>query len=101
IEQDCASFTDLIFMPEIDAAKKIHADGIHILIDLMGYTSHAKTEILGLRPCPIQVNYLGYPGTMGADFMDYIIVDKIIVPEHQADCYSEQLFYVPHCYQVN
>ena len=60
-------------MSNRDAAREIHADGIDILVDLKGYTKDARSEILSYRPAPIQVNYLGYPGTMGADFVDYII----------------------------
>ena len=60
--------------------ERIAADGVDILVDLKGYTKDARTEILALRPAPIQVNYLGYPGTMGAEFMDYILVDDYIVP---------------------
>ena len=84
-----------------DAARRIHHDGIDILIDLKGYTAEARTEILVCRPAPIQVNYLGYPGTMGADFIDYIIADPFILPMDQAGFYDEKIVHLPHCYQPN
>ncbi|MDZ4852575.1 MAG: tetratricopeptide repeat protein [Pirellulaceae bacterium] len=82
-------------------AEQIAADGIDILVDLKGFTRHARTPIMAFRPAPIQVNYLGYPGTMGAEFIDYIIVDDYIVPPEQQAFYSERLVHLPGCYQVN
>ncbi len=61
-------------------ADKIHSDGIHILVNLNGYTKGARTEVFALRPAPIQCMWLGFPGTSGADFMDYIITDKVTSP---------------------
>jgi len=82
-------------------AGRIAEDGVDILVDLKGYTQHARPEILALRPAPIQVNYLGYPGTMGAEWMDYILVDNYIVPVDQQPFFTENLVYLPGCYQVN
>ncbi len=94
-------FTVVKGMTDLEAATKIHDDGIDILVDLKGYTRDARTEILGFKPAPIQVNYLGYPGTMGADFIDYIIADAVIAPmEHQED-YAERIVHLPNCYQPN
>ena len=76
-------FVDISEMAHRQAAELIHADAIDILIDLTGYTDSRRTCILAYRPAPIQVNYLGYPGTMGADFIDYIIVDRFVVPPDQ------------------
>jgi protein O-GlcNAc transferase len=84
-----------------DAARRIHADGIDILVDLKGYTSYARTEILACRPAPIQVNYLGYPATMGANFIDYIIADDFILPTDQQPFYDESIVHLPGCYQPN
>ena len=84
-----------------EAAERVAADGVDILVDLKGYTKDARTDVFALRPAPIQVNYLGYPGTMGADFMDYILVDDYIVPPDQQPFFSEKLVYLPGCYQVN
>ena len=83
------------------AAERIRIDGVDILVDLMGYTEPARTEILSLRPAPIQVNYLGYPGTLGADFIDYILVDEFVVPPTERGHYTEQLVYLPGSYLVN
>jgi predicted O-linked N-acetylglucosamine transferase (SPINDLY family) len=83
------------------AAHAIHEDCIDILIDLKGYTRDGRPEILTYRPAPIQVNYLGYPCTMGMDGIDYIVADPIVAPmEHQAD-YSERIVHLPDCYQPN
>ncbi len=84
-----------------DAAQRIHADGIDILVDLKGYTHHARPAISAYRPAPVQVSYLGYPATMGADFIDYIIVDPFVVPASQQPFFSEKLVHLPGCYQVN
>jgi protein O-GlcNAc transferase len=83
------------------AAQRIVADQVDILVDLTGYTGHARTQIMALRPAPIQVNFLGYPGTFGAPFVDYIIVDEFIVPSDQQPFFAEKLVHVPGCYQVN
>jgi predicted O-linked N-acetylglucosamine transferase (SPINDLY family) len=94
-------FEDVRALTTENAARKIHADGIDILIDLKGYTAHTRSEILALRPAPVQVNYLGYPGTMGADFVDYLIGDAIATPSEQAAEYSEKLALMPYSYQSN
>jgi SAM-dependent methyltransferase len=88
-------------MSDHDAAQTIHSDGIDILIDLKGYTKDARAEILAYRPAPVQVNYLGYPGTMGADFIDYILADAIVAPMEHQEQYSERIVHLPHCYQPN
>jgi protein O-GlcNAc transferase len=94
-------FVDIKDSSHLEAAQRIAADGVDILIDLKGYTKGARTHILALRPAPIQVNYLGYPGTMGADFMDYILVDDFIVPAAQQSFFAEKLVHLPGCYQIN
>ncbi len=101
IASQCHHFVDLSQHSNIDAARRIYEDGIHILVDLNGYTLYARPEILALRPAPIQVNYLGYPGTMGADFMDYIIGDPVVLDRRQEACFSERIIRLPGCYQVN
>jgi protein O-GlcNAc transferase len=74
---------------------------IDILVDLMGYTTDSRTGILARRAAPVQVNYLGYPGTMGADYIDYLIADRIVVPPSHQPFYTEKLVYLPDCYQAN
>ena len=74
---------------------------IDIAVDLQGYTRGCRTGIFSRRAAPVQVNYLGYPGTMGAEYLDYILGDRhVIPPEHHA-CYAEKVAWLPHCYQVN
>ena len=74
---------------------------IDIAVDLKGFTKHCRPGILAHRATPVQVSYLGYPGTLGADYIDYIIGDRTVIPpEHQA-FYSEKVVYLPDCYQVN
>jgi predicted O-linked N-acetylglucosamine transferase (SPINDLY family) len=92
---------DISEMPEADAARLIHNDQIDILVDLIGFKPSVKSKIPAYRPAPIQVNYLGYPGTMGADYIDYMIVDRFVVPPDQQQFYDEHLVYLPHCYQCN
>ena len=74
---------------------------IDILVDLAGFTADARTSIFAKRPAPIQVNYLGYPGTMGAPYIDYLVADPIVIPESQREFYSEKLVILPNSYQVN
>jgi protein O-GlcNAc transferase len=71
-------FVDIVTMSDSDAARLIHDDGIDILVDLDGFADNVRIAIMARRPAPVQVNYLGYPGTMGADFIDYIIVDPFV-----------------------
>jgi len=94
-------FIDIREHSHIDAAKRIYADGVDILVDLKGHTRGARLGILACRPAPLQIHYLGFPGTTGADFIDYLITDRIVTPKDNAPYYSEKLVFMPHCYQVN
>ena len=94
-------FTNIDALAHRDAAARIRADDIDILIDLKGHTHRARPKILAFRPAPVQVNYLGYPGTMGAPFIDYIVVDDFIVPRDRQMLFVEKLAYLPDCYQPN
>jgi protein O-GlcNAc transferase len=93
-------FRDISEMDDSDAANLSHRDGIDIAVDLAGYTKNNRTGIFAYRAAPIQVNYLGYPGTMGADFMDYIVMDKVLVPDEYREHYSEKVIYMPNCYMA-
>jgi protein O-GlcNAc transferase len=75
--------------------------GIDIAIDLTGHTKDSRTGIFSYRAAPIQVNYLGYPGTMGSDYIDYIIADKTLIPPESQSFYSEKVAYLPNSYQAN
>ncbi|MGD9025097.1 MAG: tetratricopeptide repeat protein [Desulfobacterales bacterium] len=101
IQSECDQFTDIRQLSHVDAARRICADKVDILVDLKGHTEGARLGILACRPAPIQVHYLGYPGTIGADFIDYLITDKIVTPIEHAPFYSEKLVFLPHSYQVN
>jgi protein O-GlcNAc transferase len=94
-------FVCLDSLDNIQAAQRIHADGIALLVDMMGYTRGGRLEILALRPAPVQVAYLGFLGTSGADFIDYLIADSVVVPPEAAAHYTEKIAYLPGCYQVN
>jgi protein O-GlcNAc transferase len=94
-------FVDIRALSHREAAGRIHADEVDILIDLKGYTHQARPAISAHRPAPVQVSYLGYPATMGADFIDYIIVDPVVVPASQQPFFAERLVHLPSCYQPN
>lgn len=101
IESESDHFIDLSAVAcNGKAADKIYADGIHILINMNGYTKGARNEIFALRPAPIQVMWLGYPGSSGAPFIDYIITDKMTSPLELASQYSEKLAYMPDTFFV-
>ncbi|HEX3633339.1 MAG TPA: tetratricopeptide repeat protein, partial [Casimicrobiaceae bacterium] len=76
--------------------RRIRADGIAILFDLNGYTAGGDTRLMGLRPAPIQVNSLGFPGTLGVDWYDYILVDRFGAPEAMQPFYTERLWHMSH-----
>ncbi len=101
IKDTCDHFVDLAPLSRTEAAAKIHELGIHVLVDLTGYTTGARTEILALHPAPVQVNWLGYPGTMGAAYIEYIIADLTIIPPELEHHYSEAVVRMPDCYQIN
>ncbi len=74
---------------------------IDIAVDLKGFTANSRTGILALRPAPVQVNYLGYPGTMGAPYIDYVIADRHVIPPDHDIHYTEKVVRLPDAYQVN
>jgi protein O-GlcNAc transferase len=92
------TFIDAQTLSVDEVAKRIREEEIDILIDLNGATSNARTEIFARRPAPIQVNYLGYPGTMGAGYIDYIVADPVLIPASQRKSYMEKIAYLPHSY---
>jgi protein O-GlcNAc transferase len=94
-------FVDISGLSYRDAAKAIHQDQIDILIDLKGYTHGSRPMIPALRPAPVQVSYLGYPATTGADFIDYVLVDRFVVDHSEQPVFSEKLVHLPICYQAN
>jgi predicted O-linked N-acetylglucosamine transferase (SPINDLY family) len=101
LRQACEHFVDIAWDPDDIATRRIAEDALDVLVDLKGYTLGARTSLLARRPCPIQVNWLGYPGTMGAPFIDYLIADEFVVPEGKETAYAERVLRLPHCYQPN
>ncbi len=91
-------YVDASAMSDEQAARHIHAQGIDIAVDLMGYTFNSRTEILAHRPAPIAVNYIGYPGTLCLPYIDYIVGDATLMPPELAAHYSERIARLPHCY---
>ena len=94
-------FIDICNQSDQEVAQLARDLQIDIAIDLGGYTQDCRTGIFAYRAAPIQVNYLGYPGTMGAPYIDYIIADQTVIPEANQQYYSEKVAYLPHTYQAN
>lgn len=101
LEQAFTHFVDVRGRCDRDVARLLRSLEIDIAVDLKGHTQHSRPGIFALRPAPIQVNYLGFPGTMGADYIDYIIADRFTIPETDRSCYAEQVVYLPDAYQPN
>lgn len=93
-------FIDIREMKDDEAAARIAADGIDILVDVNGHTRDSRTGVFARRPAPVQVNWLGFPGTMGTPYHHYIIADDWIIPEGSELYYTEQVVRLP-CYQPN
>jgi predicted O-linked N-acetylglucosamine transferase (SPINDLY family) len=94
-------FFDLRSLGDLDAAKLLHEAEVDIAVDLKGYTQESRPGIFAHRPAQIQVGYLGFPGTVGADFLDYILADRFVLPETHQRFFTEKVAYLPDSYQVN
>ena len=94
-------FVDASEMTNQDIAQLIRQIEVDIAVDLMGFTEGSRTDIFAQRAAPIQINYLGYPGTMGVPYIDYIIADHVVVPHRQQQFYSEKIIYMPDSFQAN
>jgi protein O-GlcNAc transferase len=94
-------FVDVRSRGDEETARLLHEMEVDVAIDLKGYTTGARPEILSYRPAPVQVSYLGFPGTMAAPFIDYIVADRWVLPPQDRPHYTEQVVYLPDCYQVN
>lgn len=86
---------------DAQAASAIRDSGIDILVNLNGYFGDDRTQVFAQRPAPVQVNYLGFPGTLGASYMDYIVADPIVIPESARKFFTEKVVHLPDCYQAN
>jgi predicted O-linked N-acetylglucosamine transferase (SPINDLY family) len=101
LEKAVDEFIDLRATSDEEFAEVLRARGVQIAVDLKGHAGGARTGVLAGRVAPVQVNFLGYPGTLGADYLDYIVADRhVIPPEHRA-FYREQVVELPRCYQPN
>ena len=98
IEHGCDFFRELSNLDNRAAAEVIYRDGIDILIDLAGYTTHARPEIFAMRPAPLQACYLGFLHTTGADYIDYFIADPVVLPERNRNFFTENIAYLPNSY---
>lgn len=101
LERAFDEFKDISPLANRAAADRIRSDGIDILVDLQGHARDNRLEILADRPAPIQATYLGYPGTLGAPFVNYLIADRFVIPEERRIHYTETVAYLPDCYQAN
>lgn len=101
IAAEAEHFIDVATLSDREAAQLLYEAGIDILVDLNGYTWSHRLGIAALRPAPIVATYLGMPGSSGAPFIDYAIVDRVVVPAADAHLYAERLVHLPHCYQIN
>jgi predicted O-linked N-acetylglucosamine transferase (SPINDLY family) len=101
LEKAFARIVDIRRMSDAQAARLIAESEIDILVNLNGYFGHGRNGMFAARSAPVQVNYLGFPGTMGARYMDYLIADKHVIPENEQVFYDEKIVYLPDCYQAN
>ncbi len=101
IESGCDRFVDVAGESFEATAGRIARDGVDILVDMSGYAGGSRSEIFAMRPAPVQVSYLGYPGTLGADFIDYFVADAVALPQRIEWQFSECIARLPHSYQVN
>jgi len=98
IEGSFGHFADCVGEPAQETALRIREDDIDILIDLNGYTTFGRTEIVAARPARVQISWLGYLGSMGAEFIDYVLTDRIVTPSEEQAHFAERFLYLPHCY---
>jgi protein O-GlcNAc transferase len=98
---DVDHFFDIADQSDREIVDLVRTHALDLAIDLKGYTQHTRSRLFQYRLAPIQINYLGYPGSMGAHFFDYIIADPIVIPDDQRRFYSEKVIYLPHSYQPN
>jgi predicted O-linked N-acetylglucosamine transferase (SPINDLY family) len=94
-------FIDVSTQTDLEIAQLLCTLEVDIAVDLKGYTADCRPGILAHRPAPIQVSYLGYPGSMAAPYIDYLLADRIVIPDSHRSFYSEQVVYLPDSYQVN
>jgi predicted O-linked N-acetylglucosamine transferase (SPINDLY family) len=101
LEGSFERFLDAHTLSDQQVQRQLRALEIDIAVDLKGYTANHQARLLARRVAPIQVSYLGYPGTLGLATIDYLLADRTVVPPEDQAHYSEQVIYLPGCYQVN
>nr|CCA22532.1 predicted protein putative [Albugo laibachii Nc14] len=101
IASEAEHFIDLSQVSNGEAAERILRDGIHILVNLNGYTKGARNEIFALGPAPVQVSYMGFCGTLGAEYIQYMVGDKVVVPPENRQFFTEKIISMPHSYFCN
>ncbi len=101
LASDVEHFVEFAGLDTLAAAQRIADDAIDILVDLKGHTMDAWLEVMALRPASIQLHWLGFPGSIGGDFLDYIIADPIVLPPGVNDLFAEKIVRLPNCYQIN
>jgi protein O-GlcNAc transferase len=94
-------FIDVRVKSDLDVVRLARTMELDIAVDLGGFTEGSRPNLFALRAAPLQVNYLGYPGTMGAEYIDYIVADQTLIPKESHEQYSERIVYLPNSYQVN
>jgi protein O-GlcNAc transferase len=98
VETGFEHFVDVRYKSDFEIATLLKENEIDIAVDLMGFSGYCRPGTFALRPAPVQVNYLGYPATMGADFIDYILADPVLIPEEMRIHYHEKVVYLPDSY---
>jgi predicted O-linked N-acetylglucosamine transferase (SPINDLY family) len=101
VKRACDRFVDVSRLSDAQIATRLREWEVDIVVDLVGFTEGVRTGILAQRPVPLQVNYLGFPATMGTAYIDYILADEFVIPAAQRVHYAEQVVYLPECFQAN
>ncbi len=101
ISNACKKFINVFSKSDIEIANLSRSLGIDIAIDFNGFTKNCRPNIFAYRSAELQINYLAYPATMGSKYMDYIVADKILIPENNKKFFTEKIIYLPKCYQVS
>ena len=101
LEKAFGTWIDIAALSDEEAAARIRVEEIDILVNLNGYFGKPRMGVFARRPAPVQVNYLGFPATLGSACMDYIIADKIVIPDGEQQFYDEKVVTLPGCYQAN
>jgi predicted O-linked N-acetylglucosamine transferase (SPINDLY family) len=101
LQNNVDAFYEVSALNNLEIAELAAQHNIDIAIDLKGYTRGNRLGIFAHRPAPVQISFLGYPGSLGTDFIDYIIADDVVIPEQHRQAYTENIIYLPNCYQPN